>query len=1380
MVEGRTTPVVIRLNIPLTLGHDRISVKDASVISALSGLMISGSMENLARPQTSAHIVGHVSLMDLNKLANLSLPAPSRSVASDVQLDADASVSQDEIKVAKMHIALGASSADATGTLRNPHGSGSLDFRSNLDLAQLASLTGSPRRLSGIIALSGKAGFDGNVLKVDPFRLSAFGGEMQGTAMLEQFARYQISARLSAIDLQSIQRRLGMKPLPYSASVAGTVNARGDVKSSASQIADVNSALTISPGSAGIPLSGHVTANYSGGRGELRVGESSLQLPHSAVKFSGSMRDGLRLEVTSQDLRDLLAAVPDSAATSAAKLNGGQAELQAVISGTFRDPKVRGHLAVTRIVIQDRQFDSLATDLKASTTQLDVSNGSVSRGMMRARLEGSAGLADWSPEPNSPVSVMATLENGDVADLLALAGQPSSGYSGALSAEVRVAGTIGNPTGSANLQASKGTLAGEPFDQLQAQVALSDQRVSLPSAFLTRDMARVNLSAEYTHPSQSFTAGHLTARVNSDGVDLGQMRSLQSNHPNSSGTVQINAAVEGDLKSTGDQTAFQVTSLAGDLSAQKLYFQGDDYGDLTVRATTSSNTVTYNLVSNFAGSQVRADGQTQLMADYPTTLNANLNNLPIERVLAVAKHTDIPATGMLAGSVHLSGTAANPQGNVDLNLTNAVLYGEPVDRLVAHVEYLPESIHVTQIEATARQSRVSLSASFDHPVSDLQQGDVQFHVQSDRVDLARIRSVQNRRPGLAGALNISADGKIALHPPAGNADAVASRITIQDLKANLAAKGLAAQGKNLGDLEMAATTSGGRVNVTFDSNLANAKIQGHGSTQLSGDYQTNAELSFDGLTWSNLQPLVGSDLSSFDGISSGRITVDGPARQVDQLSAALRVTRLEIRSSRGLLTGGKTVVLQNQGDIALTLNKGQMRVESARLTGPQTDITASGTASIPGRSLNLKLDANANLALLQTTIPDVFSSGRVTLGANIRGTMHDPQVDGRVELHSASLSYADLPAGLSNANGVVVFNGKTATIQSLSGESGGGKINLSGFATLDNGIRFALRAQGSGVRIRVQQGVSVVVNANLTLSGTSEKSLTSGTVRIDRLTYQPQTDVGSLLSRAGPPVESPTSPTPLLANMGLDILVRTSSATSVQASITDNLQIITDLRIRGTAAQPGVVGSIQASQGELAFFGSKYKISSGTVSFFNPNRVEPILNLSLETAAKGVTVVLTITGPIDNMKLSYTSDPPLQFDEIVSLLAAGKAPTSDPTLLANQPAEPPQSFQQMGESALVGKALADPVSSRLQRVFGVSQLKIDPSFTSGSQLPQARVTLQQQVASNLVFTYIAALDNPNADVIRIEWTVNPQWSAAANRDENGLFSINLQYKKEFR
>src|SRR5262249_38727090 len=140
----------------------------------------------------------------------------------------------------------------------------------------------------------------------------------------------------------------------------------------------------------------------------------------------------------------------------------------------------------------------------------------------------------------------------------------------------------------------------------------------------------------------------------------------------------------------------------------------------------------------------------------------------------------------------------------------------------------------------------------------------------------------------------------------------------------------------------------------------------------------------------------------------------------------------------------------------------------------------------------------------------------------------------------------------------------------------------------------------------------------------------------------------------------------------------------------------------------------------------------------------------------------------ENMNLSYHSDPPLQFSEIVALLGAGKTPTSDPVLVANQPATPPQSFTQMGESALVGAAVANPISGQLQRVFGVSQLKIDPTFVSGSELPQARLTLQQQVATNLTFTYITDLTRSDSQILRVEWAINPQWSAVAAREQNGL------------
>ncbi len=50
-----------------------------------------------------------------------------------------------------------------------------------------------------------------------------------------------------------------------------------------------------------------------------------------------------------------------------------------------------------------------------------------------------------------------------------------------------------------------------------------------------------------------------------------------------------------------------------------------------------------------------------------------------------------------------------------------------------------------------------------------------------------------------------------------------------------------------------------------------------------------------------------------------------------------------------------------------------------------------------------------------------------------------PLVNGRIELKNANVNYATAPNGLSNGNGVILLNGTNATIQNLTGESGGGK-----------------------------------------------------------------------------------------------------------------------------------------------------------------------------------------------------------------------------------------------------------------------------------------------------------------------------------------------------
>ncbi len=267
----------------------------------------------------------------------------------------------------------------------------------------------------------------------------------------------------------------------------------------------------------------------------------------------------------------------------------------------------------------------------------------------------------------------------------------------------------------------------------------------------------------------------------------------------------------------------------------------------------------------------------------------------------------------------------------------------------------------------------------------------------------------------------------------------------------------------------------------------------------------------------------------------------------------------------------------------MSLAHGTARIDSFHLTGPETDLQARGSASIDGKQLNLTLNADGNLAVLKQLDRDVVASGNVILAATVRGDVSKPLVNGKLELHDASLSYTEFPNGISHANGVVQFNGNSAAIRNLTGESGGGKLTMAGFVTFRDQLRFGLRANAANVRVRPQQGMSAVFDADINLAGTLQNSTISGLITVGGITYAPQSDIGSILSRSPPDVDSAASPTPLLDNMKLDIRVRTAASMAVRAAMAENLQIDASLQIRGTASQPGMLGRVSISEGQLVF-----------------------------------------------------------------------------------------------------------------------------------------------------------------------------------------------------
>jgi len=647
------------------------------------------------------------------------------------------------------------------------------------------------------------------------------------------------------------------------------------------------------------------------------------------------------------------------------------------------------------------------------------------------------------------------------------------------------------------------------------------------------------------------------------------------------------------------------------------------------------------------------------------------------------------------------------------------------------------------------------------------------------VDLSRVKNVQKIKPGLAGTLRLAANASADLRMEKGQ-----RKVLLSKLDANGGLTGMKWNSRALGDTTLEASTKGNLLSFKLDSDLAKSAIHGSGTARLQGDYPVDAKLTFTNMTYSGIESVLGSQPAvrpGIDGLVEGQVTVTGPAMQPDNLQAALQLSRLEVSAApRGEPGAPRVLELQNQGPVIVNVNRSVIHVQSAKLAGHSTEIDLSGSADLKNKSqLNLALKGSTDLAILQDFNRDIYSSGNVALDITAHGSFAQPRMNGRIELKKASINLASLPNGLSNANGVILLNGTSASIQSLTAQSGGGDISLTGFAGF-TGTSFTYNLHAAAKQVRTRYaGASVVSSADIKLTGTSERSLLAGNVTIQRIGYNQQSDFGSILSQSATPAKTPTAPAGPVAGMRLDVRIRTAPDVKFQTSLARQLQGQADLRLRGTLANPGMTGRVVVTSGTLVFFGNQYNVNRGNVAFYDPLKIEPILDVSLETMAQGVDVILGVTGPIDNLKLTYRSDPPLEFQQIVALLATGRTP-ADPTIAANQPAPPQQGLAQMGESAIVGQAIANPIANRLQRVFGVNQISISPTFVTGSSIPQARFTLQQQVTPTITFSYTTDLTETNSQIIRIEWALTPRFSAVATRDENGIFGLDFYYKKHFR
>ena len=712
-----------------------------------------------------------------------------------------------------------------------------------------------------------------------------------------------------------------------------------------------------------------------------------------------------------------------------------------------------------------------------------------------------------------------------------------------------------------------------------------------------------------------------------------------------------------------------------------------------------------------------------------------------------------PVTGKVNGDTHISGTLEDLGGLGHVRLAGGTIYGEPYRSLSADVEFEGKQVNLRNVILEQDGGRATGGGNYN-----LATKAFAFNVTGNNFDLAHLSRLQTKRLSLGGRADFVASGSGTISSPIVNA--------------NLAITGLVLGGESAGDLHATAVTHGAELHLEAHTNMQLATANVTGDVHLREDFPAEihldlAKLDFDPLLRAYLPGKVTGHSSV-----SGKFVLRGPLKRPRDLAVEADVDQFaaEVQHIR----------LGNEGPLRFAISNQVATVQQMHIVGTDTDITGTGKVEFAGSGrLDLHANGHVNLAVLETVNPSVTSSGQVTFTVNATGKLNDPNFAGNVQIENGAIAFVDLPNGLSDINGSLNFDRNRLRVQRLNARTGGGDLVLGGYVTYSNGIFFDLTGTGRDIRIRYPEGVSSQATADLRLVGTAQNSVLSGDVTVTKFGLTPQFDLAAYVQRARQPT-NPPSPNSLIDNVRLDVHIVSTPELRLETSMA-RVSGDVDIRLRGTAARPGVLGRVSIAEGDITFNSTTYHLERGDVVFANPVRIEPVVNVEASARVRDYDITLGFHGTPEKLNVTYRSEPPLPSADIIALLAFGRTrQETEAQVQQGSASAGSENFAQSASSAILGEALNAAVSSRVQKLFGISRIKIDPNIGGSEGNPNARLTVEQQISKNVTVTYLTNLGQYAQEVLQVEYNINKNVALVAVRDYTGVLAIDLRIRQRKR
>ena len=863
------------------------------------------------------------------------------------------------------------------------------------------------------------------------------------------------------------------------------------------------------------------------------------------------------------------------------------------------------------------------------------------------------------------------------------------------------------------------------YDGRQQSLALHDTSIRIPTANLT---------------AQGTISDHANLRLQITANDLHQLASLAPSFSTSqilpalSGQASVNALVQGSLKQP---------SLVAQLSASNLQVQGSAWTSaaLSLRANPSELSVANGLLQNARQGKATftADVQLHNWAYEPSgRIQAKLDAQQI-RIADLQQLADqhYPMSGLVTAKLSVDGSEVDPSGNGQVAIANATAYGEPINKLSVNF-HAENGVVSSKLNLAAKAGSVNGDLSYTPKTK-------AYKVQVDvpAIVLQRLQTLQAKNLPLSGTLMASVQGEGTMDDPQ-----LLATVTVPELQT---------KGKTISEFKAQARVGQHRLDLNLDSKVSQVALHAQAQVALTGNYDAQAQFDTGTIPLDVLMAAYASSVpTGFQGQTQVQATLRGPLKDKARVEAHLSIPVLQA-SYQSLQVGIKEPIRADYSNSVVTL-------QPIDIEGTGTSLHAQGRIPLGGTSPPMvSADGSLDLRILKIFAPAIQSSGSLALNVKGSGTSTAPQVHGQVRLQNVALSTADAPVGIEKLNGTLDISNDRIQVSQMNGVMGGGEVSLGGAITYRPSLQFNLAMQSQSLRLLYPDGLRSLLDANLSFGGTRTSSTLKGRVLIDSLSFTPDFDLSHFADQFSS--GGAVSPPGFADTVKLAVSVESRenlNATSSQVSLAGQAA----LQVGGTAANPVITGRTTLTSGELFYRNVRYQLQRGVITFDDPNQTHPVLNISVATTIEQYNLTLTLRGPLDKLTTSYVSDPPLATADIVNLVARGK--TTQESAASSQSTD-----------AMIASQAASELSSKVQKLAGISSLEIDPTIGGNGQNPSARVAIQQRVTKSLLFTFSTDVSQPGSEIVQGEYQLNKRWSVSVERDQLGGVSIDGRYHSRF-